>query len=216
MPPKNSVVRARDRARPSFSRSILAFGVAAPTATAVSACGGGSAGSGSSLKDGFTQASQSAGPLTVWVDSTRVPAARAYQKAHPSVKLNIVTYDGDANGADTLQTKVDSNHRTGSGWPDVVFSASDNETSWGGLGGLPGAAERGSHPPGDPEQLRHRLPEPRHRESQGLLPTQRPGRSLADSGTVRPTRIALTLDMGLHTLAPSYDTPFGGDRLGRA
>jgi hypothetical protein len=31
-----------------------------------------------------------------------------------------------------------------------------------------------------------------------------------------PTRIALTLDMGLHTLALSYDTPFGGDRPGRA
>ena len=86
------------------------------------------------MKDGFTQASQSAGSLTVWVDSTRVPAARAYQKAHPSVKLNIVTYDGDANGADTLQTKVDLYRRTGSGWPDVVFSATDNETSWGGLG----------------------------------------------------------------------------------
>ncbi len=41
------------------------------------------------------QASTSAGTLTVWGDSTRVPAARAYQKAHPGVKLNIVTYDGD-------------------------------------------------------------------------------------------------------------------------
>jgi hypothetical protein len=164
MPPKNSVVvRARDRARPSFSRSILAFGAAAPTAAAVSACGGGNSGSGSSVKDGFTQASQSADPFTVWVDSTRVPAARAYQKAHPSVKLNTVTYDGDANGADTLQTNVGLYDRTGSGWPDVVFSSTDNETSWGGFGRVPGAAERGSHPPGDPEQLRHRLPGPGHR-----------------------------------------------------
>ncbi len=95
MPPKNSVVRARDRARPSFSRSILAFGAAALMAAAISACSGGSSGSGSSVKDGFTQATQSAGPLTVWVDSTRVPAAHAFQKAHPNVKLNIVTYDGD-------------------------------------------------------------------------------------------------------------------------
>jgi hypothetical protein len=81
MPPKNSVVRARDQARPSFLRSILAFGAAALTANAVS-----------------------------------------------SVKPNIVTYDGDANGADTLPTKVDFYDRTG--WPDVVFSATDNETSW--------------------------------------------------------------------------------------
>ena len=131
MPPMDSAVGARDRARPSFSRSILAVGAAALMAVAVSACGGGgSSGSGSSTKDGFKQASQSAGPLTVWVDSTRVPAAQAYQKAHPNVKLNIVTYDGDANGADTLQTKVDLYDRTGSGWPDVVFSATDNETSW--------------------------------------------------------------------------------------
>ena len=186
MPPKNSVVRARDRARPSFSRSIVALGAAAPTAAAVSACGGGSSGSGSSVKDAFTQASQPAGSLTVWVDSTRVPAARAYQKAHPSVKLNIVTYDGDANGADTLQTKVDLYDRTGSGWPDVVFGSTDNETSWGGWGRVPGAAERGSHPPGDPEQLRHRLPEPRPRESQDLLPAQPSGRSLADGGAARP------------------------------
>ncbi len=131
MPPKSSVVRARDRARPSFSRIILALGAAALMAAAASACGGGSSGSGSSVKDGFTQAAQSAGPLTVWVDSTRVPAAQAYQKAHPNVKLNIVTYDGDANGADTLQTKVDLYDRTGRGWPDVVFSATDNEASWG-------------------------------------------------------------------------------------
>jgi multiple sugar transport system substrate-binding protein len=44
------------------------------------------------------------------------PAAQAYQKAHPNIKLNIVTYDGDANGSNTLQTKVDLYNRTGSGW----------------------------------------------------------------------------------------------------
>lgn len=134
MPPMNSAVRARDRARPSFSRSILALGAAALMAAAASACGNGSSGSGSGsgsgTKDGFKQAPQSAGPLTVWVDSTRVPAAQAYQKAHPSAKLNIVTYDGDANGSNTLQTKVSLFNRTGSGWPDVVFSSQNNETSW--------------------------------------------------------------------------------------
>ena len=83
-------------------------------------------------KDGFKQAAQTSGPLTVWVDSTRVPAAQAYEKAHPNVKLNIVTYDGDANGSNTLQTKVDLYDRTGSGWPDVVFSAENNEVELGG------------------------------------------------------------------------------------
>src|SRR5271166_2809430 len=103
-------------------------------AAAVAACGGGnssgSASSASDMRDGFSQAPQSSGPLTVWVDSTRVPAAQAYAKAHPNVKVNIVTYDGDANGSNTLQTKVELYDRTGSGWPDLVFSAENNEVSW--------------------------------------------------------------------------------------
>jgi ABC-type glycerol-3-phosphate transport system substrate-binding protein len=130
MPPMNSAVHARSQPGPSRRRAILAVSLAALTAAALSACSGGSSASSSAMKDGFHQAAQSAGPLTVWVDSTRVPAAQAYQKAHPGVKLKIVTYDGDANGADTLQTKVDLFDRTGSGWPDVVFSAEQNETSW--------------------------------------------------------------------------------------
>ena len=128
-------VRGRRHPRPSRSRAVLAVGVAALLAATVAACGNGSSsGSGSfsssGMKDGFVQAPQSSGPLTVWVDSTRVPAAQAYEKAHPNVKLNIVIYDGDANGSDTLQTKVDLYDRIGSGWPDVVCSAENNEISW--------------------------------------------------------------------------------------
>jgi len=128
-------VRGRRHPRPSLPRAVLAVSVAALLASTVAACGNGasSSGSGSSssgMKDGFVQAPQSSGTLTVWVDSTRVPAAQAYQKAHPNTKLNIVTYDGDANGSNTLQTKVDLYDRTGSGWPDVVFSAENNEISW--------------------------------------------------------------------------------------
>ena len=91
-------------------------------------------------------AAQSSGPLTVWVDSTRVPAAQAYEKAHPSVKLNIVTYDGDANGSNTLQTKVDLYDRTGSGWPDVVFSAESNEVSWAQPAGFTAPLNKGLIP----------------------------------------------------------------------
>jgi ABC-type glycerol-3-phosphate transport system substrate-binding protein len=123
--------RARRRPRASWARAAFAVG-AIVVAVAVAACGNGSSSGGSSggAKDGFKQAAQSAGTLMVWVDSTRVPAAQAYAKAHPNVKLNIVTYDGDANGSNTLQTKVDLYDRTGSGWPDVVFSAESNEVSW--------------------------------------------------------------------------------------
>jgi ABC-type glycerol-3-phosphate transport system substrate-binding protein len=127
-------IRALSQLRRIRTRVMLAVSVVLLMAGAVAACGnGGSSGGGSSsggTKDGFTQAPQSSGALTVWVDSTRVPAAQAYQKAHPDVKMTIVTYDGDANGSNTLQTKVDLYDRTGSGWPDVVFSAENNEVSW--------------------------------------------------------------------------------------
>ena len=127
--------RARRRPRASWARAASAAGAVA-VAVAIAACGNGSSsgassgGSSGTTSDGFKQAAQSAGPLTVWVDSNRVPAAQAYEKAHPNVKLDIVTYDGDANGSNTLQTKVSLYDRTGKGWPDVVFSAENNEISW--------------------------------------------------------------------------------------
>ncbi len=132
MPPINGTIRVLSPTGPSRRRAFAAAGLAAMVAVAVAACGGGSSSSSSSpMKDGFSQAPQSSsGALTVWVDSTRVPAAQAYQKAHPNVKLDIVTYDGDANGSNFLQTKVDLYNRTGSGWPDVVFSTQQNETTW--------------------------------------------------------------------------------------
>jgi len=68
-------------------------------------------------------------PITVWTDSTRLPSVQAYQKSHPTVKLNIVTFDGSADGSTYLQTKVQLFDRTNSGWPDVVF-ASPTDVTW--------------------------------------------------------------------------------------
>jgi ABC-type glycerol-3-phosphate transport system substrate-binding protein len=70
------------------------------------------------------------GPLTVWVDAARLPAAKAYVAAHPDQKVKIVTFDGDGNGATTMQTKVQLWNRTGKGWPDVVFSEQVNDPIW--------------------------------------------------------------------------------------
>jgi ABC-type glycerol-3-phosphate transport system substrate-binding protein len=116
------------------ARAVLAVGAAVLLAGAVAACSSSSSSSTSSssaMKYGFTEAPQSSsGALTVWVDSTRVPAVKAYEKANPNVKINMVVYDGDANGSNFLQTKVDLYNRTGSGWPDVVFSTQQNETTW--------------------------------------------------------------------------------------
>src|SRR5437879_3769205 len=65
--------------------------------------------------------------ITVWADSTRLPMVQAYQKLHSDVKMNVVTYDGGADGSNYLQTKVQLFDRTGSGWPDVVFAPPTDE-----------------------------------------------------------------------------------------
>jgi ABC-type glycerol-3-phosphate transport system substrate-binding protein len=96
----------------------------------VAACGGGGETAGAQNQNGFQPAPQTGGQITVWVDSTRLAAAQLYQKQNPSVPMNIVTYDGDANGSNYLQTKVSLFNRTREGWPDVVFSTQNNETTW--------------------------------------------------------------------------------------
>jgi ABC-type glycerol-3-phosphate transport system substrate-binding protein len=72
------------------------------------------------------------GSLTVWVDAVRLPVAKLYQKTHPKVHLKIVTFDGDGNGATTMQTKIQLWNRTGHGWPDVIFSEQANDPVWMG------------------------------------------------------------------------------------
>lgn len=112
----------------SKRRSVLVSGCAATVMLSAAACGGG--GTSTTSKDGFAQAAQKDGSLTVWVDATRMDAVKLYRKLHPQVKLDVVTYDGDANGSNYLQTKVQLFNRTRKGWPDVVFSSQNNETTW--------------------------------------------------------------------------------------
>ncbi|MEU9834722.1 extracellular solute-binding protein [Streptosporangium sp. NPDC048047] len=80
---------------------------------------------------GFPQAEQDdKAPITVWVDSDRVGAADAFKKANPGVKIDVVTYDGSANGSNSFRTKVQLFDRAGKGWPDVVFSTQNNDAAW--------------------------------------------------------------------------------------
>ena len=73
--------------------------------------------------------------VTVWVDAARLASAEAYQTAHPDANLDIVTYDtGD------LQTKISLADKSGSGWPDVVFSQSLTDVGWATSGKTPFAA----------------------------------------------------------------------------
>ena len=108
-------------------RTMLTSLVAVGLAVAVGACSSGSSTSGASASPASGKVG---GSLTVWVDSVRLPDAQAYAKAHPNVHVHIVTFDGDANGATTLQTKIQLWNRTGNGWPDVLFSEQVNDPVW--------------------------------------------------------------------------------------
>ena len=64
---------------------------------------------------------------SVWADSLRLPMVKAYEKANPSVKLDVMTYDGDANGDGSLESKVALFNRIGHGWPDIVCPPRQND-----------------------------------------------------------------------------------------
>jgi len=93
----------------------------------------------SSKQSAFKPVAQKASSqITVWADSTRLPSVQAYQKAHPDVKMKVVTYDGGADGSTYLQSKVQLFDRTGSGWPDVVFGT-PTDVTWASEATKPGA-----------------------------------------------------------------------------
>jgi ABC-type glycerol-3-phosphate transport system substrate-binding protein len=122
--------------------SLLAVAGALSASLALAACGSADPVPTEPAKaSSFTPADQTEGSeLTVWADATRVPAVQAYEKAHPDVKIKLVTYSGDANGATDLQTKVQLFDRSGKGWPDVAFSTNYNDVAWAGSGEKPYAA----------------------------------------------------------------------------
>lgn len=66
-------------------------------------------------------------PLVIWVDAARVPMVKAYEKAFPKVKVDLVTFDAGANGSGSIESKVALFNRVGHGWPDIVFSAEQND-----------------------------------------------------------------------------------------
>ena len=114
----------------ALRRSLIAS-IAFATIAVLAGCA--SAGQSTSSPDSraFKPVAQEANSeITVWTDSSRLPAVQQYQKAHPDVKLNIVTYDGGASGSTYLQTKVQLFDRTGKGWPDVTFSETLTDSTW--------------------------------------------------------------------------------------
>ena len=97
------------------------------------------------VSTGGASSGKASGSITVWVDAVRLPVAKLYIKTHPNVKMNIVTYDGDGNGATTMQTKIQLWNRTGKGWPDVVFSQQVNDPVWMGQSRSSSPAPQGPH-----------------------------------------------------------------------
>ena len=51
-------------------------------------------------------AQASSAPIVVLVDAARLPMVKAYEKANPSVKIDLVTFDGGANGDGSIESKV--------------------------------------------------------------------------------------------------------------
>ena len=72
-------------------------------------------------------AQASSSPITLWVDSARLASVKAWEKANPSVKLDVSTFDAGANGSGSIEEKVALANRVGHGWPDIVFSAEQND-----------------------------------------------------------------------------------------
>lgn len=105
----------RRRRTPVTRIAVAAFACAGLLA----ACGGGS----SSTSSNAAQKSSASGPLTVWIDTARVPYEKAYMAAHPGANIKWVIYNGNSNGTGVLQSKFALWNRTGwpSSAPDVMF-----------------------------------------------------------------------------------------------
>ncbi|MCS5734703.1 ABC transporter substrate-binding protein [Herbiconiux daphne] len=108
---------------------LLATATAVVGIAALAGCSGG--GSEVNSDYGFASAEQTAdSTITVWVDAAREPVAKAFEEANPDVPISIETYDGNAGGSGSFQTKVALFDQSGEGWPDVVFSTQTNDASW--------------------------------------------------------------------------------------
>jgi multiple sugar transport system substrate-binding protein len=112
-------------------RVALSLAATAATALVLITAGCSSSGSTSAGEFGFPEAKQdTSATITVWVDSDRQAVVNAFEAAHPEIKVDAVSYDGSANGSNSFRTKMQLFDRSGSGWPDVVFSTQNNDAAW--------------------------------------------------------------------------------------
>jgi multiple sugar transport system substrate-binding protein len=118
--------------RPAI-RALSVVAAATVGLLAFSACSGDTGGGDSTAdsKYGFTTAEQvKDSPITVWVDAAREPAVTAFKTANPDIPIEFETYDGNAGGSGSFQSKITLMDQAGDGWPDVVFSTQQNDAIW--------------------------------------------------------------------------------------
>ncbi|WP_349897516.1 ABC transporter substrate-binding protein [Parafrigoribacterium soli] len=97
--------------------------IVALTSLALSGCAGGDSGTKAEKQ------TDSGGKITVWVDPPRVPAAEAFKKAHPEIKIDVVQIDGTVGGQTVKQAFANFDSAK-SGWPDAIFFPSNDDIAW--------------------------------------------------------------------------------------
>ncbi|MGV8895236.1 MAG: ABC transporter substrate-binding protein [Rhodoglobus sp.] len=104
-----------------FLSASTAIATIAIASVALSGCAGGASTGGAQTDTG--------GKITVWVDPPRVPAAEAFQKAHPEIEIDVVQIDGTVGGQ-TVKQAFANFDSAGAGWPDAIFFPSNDDIAW--------------------------------------------------------------------------------------
>jgi multiple sugar transport system substrate-binding protein len=91
-----------------------------PSSTGTAATGG---------QEAMEGQTDSGGPITVWVDPPRVPAAEAFQAAYPDIPIEVVQIDGTVGGQ-TVKQAFANFDTAGDGWPDAIFFPSNDDIAW--------------------------------------------------------------------------------------
>src|SRR5476651_1011170 len=120
---KDATMSSQQRRFTRIPRALALVAAAASIALLATACTSGGGGGNANSPYGFKTAKQVKGsPITILVDADRTPIAKAFQTDHPECKASIQSYDGNAGGTNSFQTKISLADKAGSGWPDVVWS----------------------------------------------------------------------------------------------
>src|SRR5699024_6969914 len=103
-----------------MTKKYMVAGGTLAAALALSGCAGGSEGGDR------PEQTDSGGPITVWVDPPRVPAAEAFKEAHPDIDVEVTQIDGTVGGQ-TVRQAFANFDTAGEGWPDVIFFPTNDD-----------------------------------------------------------------------------------------